>query len=160
MSSGWLDLFVIVALTGAAATTGSIFKPGPFYDSLAKPSWNPPDWLFPVAWTILYVMIAIAGWLVWREVGLSVVMVIWAAQLVFNALWSYLAFGLKRFDWAFYELTLLWLSTGLFTLLAWPISQTASLLFMPYFAWVSFAGVLNLTIWRMNPARAAGVRSG
>ncbi len=105
MFGGWLDLIVIVLMTLAAATTGSIFKPGPFYDTLEKPSWNPPDWLFPIAWTILYIMIAAAGWLVWREVGLSVVMVIWAAQLVFNALWSYLAFGRQRFDWAFYELT-------------------------------------------------------
>ncbi len=160
MFGGWLDLIVIVLMTLAAATTGSIFKPGPFYDTLEKPSWNPPDWLFPIAWTILYIMIAAAGWLVWREVGLSVVMVIWAAQLVFNALWSYLAFGRQRFDWAFYELTFLWLSTALFTVMSWPISQTASALFMPYLAWVTFAGVLNLTIWRLNPRRAAGVHSG
>jgi tryptophan-rich sensory protein len=159
MFNGWLDVIAIVGLTVAAATTGSIFRPGPFYDSLKKPSWNPPDWLFPIAWTILYAMIAFAGWLVWREAGVSVVMAVWLAQLGCNALWSYLAFGLQRFDWAFWEVGLLWLATALFTVLAWPISQLASVLFMPYLAWVTFAAVLNLTIWRLNPERAAGVRS-
>ncbi len=155
----WIDVIVITALTLAAATTGGIFKPGPFYDSLEKPSWTPPDWAFPVVWSILYVMIAIAGWMVWEVRGFSMVMGVWAAQLVLNALWSYLAFGQRRFDWAFYEVVLLWLSVALFIVLAWPASPMAALLFLPYLVWVSLAAVLNYSVWSLNPKRAAGVLS-
>lgn len=148
---GWVEIGFFFVVTAMAATTGGLFKPGPWYAGLNKPSWNPPDWLFAPVWSILYLMIAYAGWLVWREAGLTYVIVIWGVQLVFNALWSYLAFGAKRLDLAFYELLFLWLSVSAFTIAAWPIDQTASMLFMPYLLWVSFAGFLNLTVWRMNP---------
>ena len=155
--SDWLDVIVITALTLVAATTGGVFKPGPFYDSLEKPSWTPPDWAFPVVWTILYVMIAIAGWLAWEARGFGLVMVVWVAQLVLNALWSYLAFGQRRFDWAFYEVILLWLSIALFIVLVWPASPMAALLFLPYLAWVSVAAMLNYSVWSLNPKRSAGI---
>lgn len=144
----WLVFFGLVF---AAALSGAVFKPGTWYDGLAKPSWNPPDWAFPVVWSILYIMIAVAGVLVWRAEGWGTAMAFWAAQLVLNALWSALFFGARRMDWAFYEVVLLWLSIIGFIVTAWPVSATAALLFVPYLAWVTTAAALNRTVWRMNP---------
>jgi len=144
----WLVFFGLVF---AAACSGAVFKPGDWYDSLEKPSWNPPKWAFPVVWSILYIFIAVAGVFVWRAEGFGVAMMFWGAQLVLNALWSALFFGVKRMDWAFYEVSALWLSIIGFIVTAWPVSQAAALLFIPYLAWVTTAATLNRTVWRMNP---------
>jgi tryptophan-rich sensory protein len=116
----------------------------------------PPNWLFPVAWTVLYVMIAVAGWLVWREAGFAgapLALGLWAVQLVLNAAWSWIFFGLRRMDWALADLAALWLAI-LATILAFaPVSAAAAWLMAPYLAWVSFAGVLNLAMVRLNRRR-------
>lgn len=143
--------FVFFGLVFAAAASGAIFKPGAWYDTLQKPSWNPPDWAFPVVWSVLYIMIAVAGVLIWRAEGFGVAMAFWGAQLVLNAVWSALFFGVKRMDWAFFEVCLLWLSIVGFIAVAWPVSSTAALLFVPYLVWVTIAATLNRTVWRMNP---------
>lgn len=145
-----LSLIVFLIVTGAAAATGALFMPGEWYRTLAKPSWTPPDWLFGPAWTVLYVMIAVAGWLVWRETGLGVVIAIWVVQLVLNAAWSWVMFGLHRIDLALIDAGLMLISIVAFMLAAWPVSQTAALLFVPYLAWVSFATALNFAILRLN----------
>jgi tryptophan-rich sensory protein len=150
----WTSLALCVVAVIAVASTGAIFKPGPWYETLAKPSWTPPDWAFPVVWSILYLFIAVAGWLVWREAGWSLPMALWVAQLLLNGAWSWLFFGLKRMDLAFIDVSLLWLSIAAFIIVAWPLSATAALLFLPYLVWVSVAAALNLTVWRMNPASA------
>ncbi len=147
-----MALIIFFALVAVAACSGAFFKPGPWYDRLDKPSWNPPDWVFPVVWTILYIFIAFAGWLVWSEVGVGTVIIVWGIQLVLNAIWSFLFFGMKRMDLAFVEVTALWTSIVVFILLAWPISTVAALLFVPYLVWVSTAALLNWTVWKMNPA--------
>lgn len=145
-----LSLIVFLIVTGAAAATGALFMPGEWYKALAKPWWTPPDWLFGPAWTVLYVMIAVGGWLVWRETGLGVVIAIWVAQLVLNAAWSWVMFGLHRIDLALIDAGLMLISIVAFMLAAWPVSQTAALLFVPYLAWVSFATALNFAILRLN----------
>ena len=142
---------ILVVLT---ASTGAIFKPGEWYLSLDKPSWTPPDWAFPVVWSILYLMIAYAGWLVWSEAGWSVAIVLWGAQLLLNGIWSWLFFGRRRMDQAFVDVVLLWLCVAAFIVVAWPLSTLAALLFLPYLLWVSIAAALNLTVWRMNPREA------
>ncbi|WP_431270927.1 TspO/MBR family protein [Dankookia sp. P2] len=125
---------------------------------LAKPSWRPPNWLFPPAWAVLYILMAIAAWMVWREAGFAgapLALTLWFAQLVLNAAWSWIFFGLKRMDLAFAELSALWLAI-LATILAFALhSTTAAWLMAPYLAWVSFAGILNLTMWRLNRGRVA-----
>ena len=141
---------VFAALVAMAASTGARFMPGEWYAGLNKPSWTPPNWAFPVAWTILYVMIAIAGWLAWRTGGLSVAVVIWGIGLVFNALWSYLMFGRHDIFLALVDLCALWLAVVAFMIAAWPLDTRATYLFLPYLAWVTFAGVLNFAVWRMN----------
>lgn len=143
-------LIVFLALVSLAAVTGSQFMPGPWYETLTKPWWTPPKWLFPIAWTILYIMIAVAGWRVWQAEGVGPALMVWALGLVFNAAWSWLMFGEKQIGWALADLVAMWLTVAAFIVLALPVDRTAALLFAPYLVWVSYAGALNFVIWRWN----------
>ena len=145
-----VPLMVFFALTAAAAVTGSQFMPGEWYSALNKPTWTPPNWLFPIAWTVLYIMIAIAGWLVWRRAGWCQAIQIWGIGLILNALWSCIMFGRHEIGWALADIVGLWLSIAAFIWVALPIDLRASALFAPYLAWVSFATALNFAIWQMN----------
>ncbi len=152
------SLLAFFAVTFAAAMSGGYFRPGDWYRDLSKPSWNPPDFLFPIAWTILYAMMAVAAWLVWEAVGWPAALVpigLWLVQLVLNALWSALFFGMKRMDLALVDVALLWLAIVGTIIAFWPINALAGWLMVPYLAWVSFAAFLNLTILRLNPQQAA-----
>lgn len=157
-STHTLGLFGFLVACYLAASTGALFRPGTWYDGLVKPSWNPPKWVFPVAWTALYTMIAVPVWLVWRQAGFAgapLAMLLWFVQLALNAAWPWIFFGMKRMDLAFVELLALWLAI-LATILAFvPHSAAAAWLMLPYLAWVTFAGMLNLAIWRLNRARIA-----
>ena len=152
-----MDWSAVLALVGflaacfAAAMTGALFKPGAWYDSLDRPSWLPPDWAFPVAWSVLYIMIAVAGWLVWRADGFGAPLWLWWLQLLLNAAWSVLFFGIRRLGLAMVEAVLLWLSILGCVIAFAPVSPTASWLMVPYLAWVSFACALNWSMWRRNP---------
>ena len=146
---------VMILLVVLTAASGSIFKPGVWYDGLRKPVWTPPKLVFPVVWTVLYVMIVIAGWLVWRQAGWSLALLLWTVQLIPNALWSFLFFGRRRMDLALLDVIVLWCLVAGFILAAWPISIWASVLFVPYLIWLSMAAALNLTVLRMNPSMAA-----
>lgn len=148
----WLTF---AALCFAAALSGALFKPGAWHAALAKPRWHPPNWLFGPAWGVLYLMIATAGWMVWNAAGFSAALAAWGVQLVLNAGWSWLFFGLRRPDLAFAEVLLLWLSIAACVVLFAPISTTAALLMVPYLAWVAFASALNFSMWRLNRARPA-----
>jgi translocator protein len=148
------SLIVFAAATLLAAVTGARFIPGPWYKALRKPSWTPPDWLFGPAWTVLYIMIAIAGWRLWSAGGWHRAITVWIIQLMLNAAWSWLMFGQKRIDLAMVDIIALWLSIALFIVLAWPVDQTAALLFAPYLAWVTFATALNAAIFRLNGSTA------
>jgi tryptophan-rich sensory protein len=149
MQKFW-SLAVFAGLVVIAASSGATFMPGPWYAGLSKPSWTPPNWVFPVAWTILYAMIAIAGWLAWRAGGWNRAVLIWGAGLVLNTLWSYLMFGRHDIFLALIDLAALWIATAVFIWAVWPVDVRAAYLFMPYLAWVSFAGALNFAVWRMN----------
>ena len=151
-----LGLAGFVAAAGAAASSGAAFKPDEWYLTLRKPGWTPPPWVFPVVWTPLYIMIAVSGWLAWRAGGLATVpFAFYAAQLVFNAAWSGFFFGMRRADLAFVDLVLMWFAI-LATLVGFAhVSQAAAWLLAPYLAWVSIAGALNLSVWRLNLDRFA-----
>jgi len=149
-----LSGFVIACI--AAAASGAVFRPGRWYRRLTKPAWNPPDWIFGPVWTVLYGMIALAGWIVWRSgdgAMIALPLTVYAVQLVLNALWSAIFFGLRRPDLAFAEVILLWLSILATIALFHPISPLAAYLLVPYALWVGFAMVLNYRIWRLNSAR-------
>lgn len=146
----YASLIFFLAVVGAAAWSGATFSPGPFYAALEKPVWTPPDWLFAPVWTALYVMIAVAGWIVWRAQGLGSALWIWLIQLILNAAWPWLMFGRKQIDFSFFDIMALWVAILAFIVVAWPVRRTASLLFVPYFLWVSFAAALNFELWRLN----------
>ncbi len=145
-----MSLVVFLLLVGATATTGALFTTGPWYEALVKPSWTPPNWLFPIAWTILYTMIAIAGWRVWSAQGFGPALVVWGLGLLFNTAWSWLLFGRHEIGLAMLDLSLMWVSIVAFIVLALPVDRVAALLFAPYLVWVSYAGALNFVIWKWN----------
>lgn len=157
MSSG-LALAGFGLAAAAAASSGVVFKPGAWYQTLRKPGWTPRPWVFPAVWTPLYGMIAVSGWLAWREAGLLVLpFAAYAVQLALNAGWSAVFFGLRRPDLALGEIVLLWLSI-LATILGFaPLSAAAAWLLVPYLAWVTVAGALNATVWRLNADTLARV---
>jgi len=152
-SKSLLALAAWVVLCFSAAAIGAQFMPGEWYASLKKPSWNPPNWIFGPVWTALYAMMAVAAWLVWRRGGFAAQALPLAAflvQLVLNALWSWLFFGLKNPGLAFAEIVALWVAIATTLLLFRRPSATAAWLLAPYLAWVTFASLLNFTLWRLN----------
>ncbi|WP_422371727.1 TspO/MBR family protein [Hoeflea sp.] len=151
-----MSAIVIAVLVLAAAATGAVFKPGPWYESLRRPDWTPPNWAFPVVWSVLYIAIGVSGWLAWQAQGLGLAMGLWLLQLVLNAAWSWLFFGLRRMDLAFVDVCALLLSILAYIAVAAQLSQTAALLFVPYAVWVATAATLNRSVWRLNPEAARG----
>jgi translocator protein len=146
----YLTLIPFILLVLVAASTGAAFPTGPWYEALNKPWWNPPNWVFPVAWAILYLMIAVAGWLAWRAGGVGAAVAIWVIGLVLNALWSYFMFGRHDISTALIDVAGLWLATAAFIWATWNLEPRAAYLFLPYLAWVSFATALNFAVWRLN----------
>lgn len=142
-----------LAITFAAAFVGSRFMPGEWYAELRKPSWNPPGWVFGPVWTVLYVLMGAAAWLVWRKAGISgapVALGIFVAQLVLNGLWSYLFFGLHRPGAALIDIVALWLLILATLVLFWRVRPLSGSLLIPYLLWVGFASALNYQLWRLN----------
>jgi benzodiazapine receptor len=146
----YTGLFVFLALVVAAAYFGMTYEPGPFYAALQKPAWTPPNNWFAPVWTVLYVMIALAGWIAWRAQGFGPLLWLWLLQLCLNGAWSYLMFGEKQITSALIDISALWLAILISIVVAWPVRRSAALLFVPYLLWVSFAAALNFEIWRLN----------
>ena len=151
-----IGLVVAIVLCFAAAGLGGLVTTPQipnWYATIAKPTWTPPDWIFGPVWTLLYLMMAVAAWLVWRQNGFAdakLPLTLFAIQLALNSLWSVLFFGLQNPGAAAVEIILLWAAI-LATLIAfWKLSKWAGGLLAPYLAWVSFATVLNVAIWRLN----------
>lgn len=159
MSYDMMTLIVFLALVAFAAYFGGLWEAGDWYRSLCKPRWTPPNWLFPVVWTLLYTLIAIAGLLVWNtaDENRTLLVTLWGAQLILNALWSYIFFGRRDMRLALFDIALLWVAIASFIGFAWRANELAAILFLPYLAWVSYATALNAAILRLNPqeARAA-----
>jgi tryptophan-rich sensory protein len=152
-SKSTLGLIGWLLVTFAAAWIGSRFLPGEWYASLAKPAWTPPNAVFAPVWTVLYVLMAVAAWLVWRRAGFSragTALVLFVVQLCLNALWSYSFFGLERVDIAFVDIVALWVLILVVIVLFWRVDRRAGALMVPYLLWVGFASYLNLELWRLN----------
>jgi translocator protein len=156
----WFVLTGFLAATFAASAIGGIATASSvssWYPTLIKPSWNPPASVFAPVWTILYVMIAIAGWRTWRRLATPAsrpaaraVLTGFFVQLALNALWSVLFFGLRRPDLAFIEIVALWAALFWMQIRLTRLDRTAAWLWLPYLLWVSFATALNFAIWRLN----------
>jgi translocator protein len=134
------------ALIGVLGVTGTTAE----YETLKQPPWAPPSWLFGPVWTILYAMIAVAGWLIWRRTGWTKALTVYAAQLILNAIWTPIFFGAGRYGLALIDIVLLWLLIGATAWLFRPVSRLAAGLLLPYWAWVTFATALNAFIWHAN----------
>lgn len=150
----WLMLAGFVVASFAAAALGGMTTASSvrdWYPTIAKPAWTPPSWIFGPVWTTLYVMMAVAAWLVWRRAGWCGALVWFAVQLALNATWSPVFFGWHRIGLALVNIVLLWLAIAGTTVAFWRVRPAAGVLFVPYLAWVSFAATLNFAIWRLNP---------
>lgn len=150
-----LALFVALCLgigaLGAAVTAGSVKT---WYAELVKPSFNPPDKVFGPVWTILYVMMGVAAWRVWRAADRDTTrgpLTLFALQLALNLGWSVVFFGLQKIGAAVATIVVLDVAVIVTTLAFRSVDRLAGLLMLPYLAWVAFATVLNIAIWRLNP---------
>lgn len=147
---GFIGITLVAAALGSTATASSV---GTWYQDLIKPSWNPPRWIFGPVWTTLYLLMAIAAWRVWRHTEHPArrrALAWFFSQLALNTLWSFLFFGLRNPGLALAEIIVLWGAITMTGLIFWRIDRPAAVLWAPYWAWVSFASVLNGAIWWLN----------
>jgi translocator protein len=147
----WVFIVFLTALTGSIASIDA----GDFYGQLLSPSWAPPAWLFGPVWTLLYLMIALAGWLHWRAHGLrghGTEFGLFGLQLILNALWSWLFFAWRLGGWALADILVLLATIA--AIVVWFFrsgSRLAAILLLPYLLWVTFATALNWSLWQANP---------
>lgn len=153
--SDWIALAGYLGVTALAAAAGAAFRPDAWYEGLTKPAWQPPKRIFAPVWSVIYILIAVAGWCLSRHDVYEEATLLWAIQLAFNAAWAPLFFGAKRIDLAFADVCLLWLAIVATLLVAVQLDTIAALLLVPYLAWVSFAVLLNFAVWRLNGDGAA-----
>lgn len=152
----YIVALISIVIAQSAGLIGSIFtmKAIPtWYATLVKPSFNPPSWLFGPVWTLLYALMGVSAGIIWRHRdvnGAKLALWVYGIQLALNALWSILFFGMRSPVAAFTCIVVLWLLILLTTILFWRINTTAGALLIPYLAWVSFASVLNYSIWMLN----------
>lgn len=147
---GWLLLVFTAAAIGGLASA----QAGAFYTGLIRPDWAPPGWLFGPVWSVLYALMGVSAWLVWRARGFTgarTALLLFIAQLGVNALWTWLFFVWHQGGLAFAEILLLWVMIVATIILFWRISKVAGALLLPYLAWVTFAAALTYAIWQRNP---------
>jgi translocator protein len=146
----WLAVTFIAAGTGAVASS----EAGTFFQQLVRPPWAPPAWLFAPAWTVLYILMGVSAWLVWRIQGFRanrLSLSLYIIQLVANAIWTWIFFLWKRGALAFVEILILWALIFITIIVFWRVRKLAGILMLPYLGWVSFASALTLAVWRLNP---------
>lgn len=146
----WLAVSFVAAAIGGAAS----IQAGSFYTQLVRPAWAPPPSIFGPVWTILYALMGIAAWLVWRVGGFRAArsaLTLFLVQLAVNALWTWLFFGWNRGAVAFADILLLWALIVATLVAFWRIRPLAGSLLVPYLLWVSFAAALNYSLWQLNP---------
>ncbi|GAB3304156.1 tryptophan-rich sensory protein [Luteimonas notoginsengisoli] len=147
---GWLAVVVAAAAIGSAAS----IRAGSFYAQLARPDWAPPSEIFGPVWSVLYALMGLAAWLVWRVDGwrrARVALVLFCVQLVLNALWSWLFFGWHLGAAAFVDIIVLWVLVAATLVAFWRVRPLAGGLLVPYLLWVGFAAALNWSVWQLNP---------
>lgn len=144
------SFFIFLAIVVVVASTGILFKPGEWYDRLKKPDWTPPNWMFPVVWSVLYLFIALSGWYVFKAQGFGLLLGLWGLQMVLNMAWSWLFFGRHQMLAGLIDIVLLALVIAVFIFLAWEQVPMAAYLFVPYLVWVLVAMMLNHQLWTLN----------
>lgn len=147
--AGWLAASFVAGGVGAIASASA----GAFYGQLSQPSWAPPAWLFGPVWSVLYILIGVAAWLVWRKHGFSgaaTALWLFCIQLLANALWTWLFFVWHLGALSLAEILVLWLLIAATIFAFWRLQRLAALMLLPYLAWVSFASALTFSLWRLN----------
>ncbi|MBX6331484.1 MAG: tryptophan-rich sensory protein [Gemmatimonadaceae bacterium] len=147
---GWLLISFAAAAIGGVASADA----GAFYRQLARPAWAPPGWLFDPVWTVLYLLIGIAAWLVWEARGVRgarVALALFVVQLAVNALWTWLFFAWRRGALALVDVVVLWVLIVITAALFWRVRPLAGVLLLPYLGWVTFASALTYAVWQRNP---------
>jgi tryptophan-rich sensory protein len=147
----WTLFVTYLCACGAAAATGALFPTGPWYAALRKPGWTPPNWLFPVAWMTLYILMSLAAARAATVEGAAFGLALWSVQIAFNTLWTPVFFGLRRMRASLVVMAGLWLSVTATCVVFFTLDLWAGLMFVPYVAWVSVAAALNLALVRLNP---------
>ena len=149
----WLVLAgLLILCLGVGAVGGWITAPAvvEWYPTLNKPSFNPPNWVFGPVWTALYIMMAIAAWLVWQQGNAKAALTLFFAQLALNSAWSFLFFGARSTWLGLVGIAMLWLALLATVIAFFQKSKTAGFIMLPYMAWVSFAAALNFAFWQLN----------
>ena len=147
---GWLALSLAAGVVGSIATAEATRT---WYPTLERPAFTPPAWVFGPAWTLLYILMGVAAWRVWRTLGFAGArggLGLFLVQLAVNAAWSFTFFHFRLPGWAFVHIVVLWVLIVATVMAFWRHDRSAALLLVPYLAWVSFASVLNFEIWRLN----------
>ena len=147
----YLVFAIYVLLVAAVAAFGAQFAPGDWYAQLNKPAWTPPNWVFAPAWTILYLLIAVAGWQI-HYAHIPALKFLWALQLILNGIWSWLFFGLHRTGLALADITALTVCIAALLMVAYPAQRRVAWLLLPYLVWVGYAASLNAAIYLGNAA--------
>ena len=149
--TGFLLFLAFFGASVAAGSTGMTFPTGPWYLALRKPSWTPPNWVFPVVWTTLYILIAVAAARVAVLPGSAFAMAFWALQITLNAVWTPVFFGKHLIRGGLIVIGCLWFAVLATTLAFFSLDTLAGWMFVPYLIWVTIASALNFSIWRLNP---------
>lgn len=147
---GWLGVSFVAAAIGAIASV----QAASFYGQLVQPEWAPPPWLFGPVWSVLYTLMGVAAWLVWRKGGFHgnrLALTLFLVQLALNALWTWVFFAWHLGALALANIIVLWALIATILALFWRVSALAGALLVPYLAWVGFAAALNFSLWRLNP---------
>ena len=151
--SDWIGLVISILICFTAAGLGSLATipeiPN-WYQTIKKPAWTPPNWLFGPVWTALYLAMAVAAWLVWKRAGLEAALWLFVIQLALNLAWSFIFFKFHSPAWALLDIIFLWLAILATAVKFVTVSKAAALLLVPYLIWVTYAASLNFAIWRMN----------
>ncbi len=152
MNKVWKFIISILVSFSAGAIGGIFTTPSitTWYATLVKPSFNPPNWLFGPAWTVLYILMGIALYLIWAsdKENKKIAYIVFFTQLVLNALWSIIFFGAHEMQWAFFEIIVLWLAILATIIAFYRIVKPAAYILIPYILWVTFAAILNYSVWR------------
>ena len=148
-SNSYFTLLLFILVVAMVALSGVQFPPGDWYEHLIKPSWTPPNWLFPVVWSLLYLMIAIAGWLIFSASNFPL-KILWVAQLLFNGLWSWLFFGMHLTVVGLIDILLMFFCIAAILVISRKTSKIVTWLMSPYLVWVGIASSLNAAIYLLN----------
>lgn len=148
-----IGLICWLSLSGVVAWFGAQFNTGDWYEQLRKPTWTPPGWIFGPVWSILYILMAVSAWLIWKtdkKLLRKTSLQIYIVKMICNGMWSFLFFGLHEIGWALFDILLLLILIILITILFYRDNKAAGILLIPYAVWVGFATVLNFNIWLLN----------